>query len=648
MRRHFPLGLAIPFCLAAAVTAAQAQLAIPSPATEFGTGTGVIVGQVVDAATGTGVGGAVVTLANARRVLTTSSGQFVFARVPAGTHALTASRTGYLDGFLGARRAGGTATPLILADGERRGDAVIRMWRPAAITGTVVDEAGEPVVGVSVTAWRRVSAGGRRRLNPATTTQTDDRGIYRLSRLVPGDYVVLLPTSSVSIPADTVRKFEDELFRGPATNPLNLARSTMVQTFGQIGATTAMLSPGDRRTIGDQVQAMAHSPTPPPAAGARPAVYPTVYFPSVSSLKSATTITVASGQERGGIDLAVRPVPTVRVSGTVSSPSGSASGLPVQLTAAGADEALRPPDAAGTVTDSAGHFTFAAVPAGDYTLRIIQVPRQSSPGTPLTVQVGSSMTITSTTAADQGPRASEDPTLWATLPLSVGDADLEGVGVVLRTGGRVTGRLELDGAAAKPTSEQLSRIGIVLEPVDGAVSRIAAVPGRIERDGTFKSAGVAGGRYFVRILGAPPGWTLKGAFHGEKDLTDFPFELEADLNDVVLSYTDRPSSLGGTIQMSGNDGRDGVGVVVFPADTRLWAESSAASRRFRRVSARDDGGFEVAAIPPGSYYVAAIRESAGADWIDPAFLESLAGNASIVQIAEGERAIQNLRVQEVR
>jgi hypothetical protein len=257
------------------------------------------------------------------------------------------------------------------------------------------------------------------------------------------------------------------------------------------------------------------------------------------------------------------------------------------------------------------------------------------------------MTIT-TSSPEMGPSASDEPTLWAALPLSVGDADVEGVGVVLRTGARVTGRLELDGAATKPTSEQLSRIGIVLEPVDGALSRIAGVPGRIDRDGTFKSAGVAGGRYFVRILGTLPGWTLKGAFHAEKDLTDFPFDLEVDINDVVLSYTDRPASLGGTIQMSGNDGRDGVGVVVFPAETKLWAESSVVSRRFRRVSARDDGGFEVAAIPPGSYYVAAIRETAGADWIDPAFLESLAGSASLVQIGEGERAIQNLRVQEVR
>ena len=180
------------------------------------------------------------------------------------------------------------------------------------------------------------------------------------------------------------------------------------------------------------------------------------------------------------------------------------------------------------------------------------------------------------------------------------------------------------------------------------MSRVAGVPGRIEPDGSFKSAGVAGGRYFVRILGTLPGWTLKGAFQAEKDLTDFPFELETDVNDVVLSFTDRPASLAGTVQISGNEGRDGVGVVVFPADSKLWTESSAVSRRFRRVTAREDGGFEVAAIPPGSYYVAAIRETAGADWIDPAFLESLAGGASLVQIGDGERATQSLRVQEVR
>ena len=73
------------------------------------------------------------------------------------------------------------------------------MWKNAAITGMVVDEAGEPLVGIQVTSVRRTNVGGRRRFTPGVTATTDDRGIYRLARLVPGDYAVAIQSSQVSI-----------------------------------------------------------------------------------------------------------------------------------------------------------------------------------------------------------------------------------------------------------------------------------------------------------------------------------------------------------------------------------------------------------------------------------------------------------------
>jgi hypothetical protein len=68
----------------------------------------------------------------------------------------------------------------------------------------------------------------------------------------------------------------------------------------------------------------------------------------------------------------------------------------------------------------------------------------------------------------------------------------------------------------------------------------------------------------------------------------------------------------------------------------------------RKVATSDSGSYNIAAIPAGSYYVAAVSEAVAGDWQDPAFLEQLAASAAHVQISDGEVATQGLRVQEVR
>ena len=102
------------------------------------------------------------------------------------------------------------------------------------------------------------------------------------------------------------------------------------------------------------------------------------------------------------------------------------------------------------------------------------------------------------------------------------------------------------------------------------------------------------------------------------------------------------------MQQAERAARDGVAVVVFPADSKAWLDTGANSRRMRKVAVTDSGAYDVPALPAGSYYVAAVSEAAAGDWRDPAFLEQLAPGAAHVQITDGEKATQSLRLQEVR
>ena len=102
------------------------------------------------------------------------------------------------------------------------------------------------------------------------------------------------------------------------------------------------------------------------------------------------------------------------------------------------------------------------------------------------------------------------------------------------------------------------------------------------------------------------------------------------------------------MQQAERAARDGVVVVVFPADSKAWLDTGANSRRMRKVAVTESGAYDVPGLPAGAYYVAAVSEAAASDWRDPAFLEQLASGAAHVQIDNGEKATQNLRFQEVR
>src|SRR5262245_51211668 len=171
----------------------SAQTQTPAP-----TGTGVIAGRVVEADSNRPVPEAIVALqgriGNNRRVMADEQGRFAFVNLAADQYALTADQFGYAVGAYGRSRPEGVPRIIRLADDQRLFDANLLLWRYAAITGRVLDETGEPVSRVTVRALRRTTTFGRLDLSPASTfsASTDDRGVYRLARLTPGDYAVMV------------------------------------------------------------------------------------------------------------------------------------------------------------------------------------------------------------------------------------------------------------------------------------------------------------------------------------------------------------------------------------------------------------------------------------------------------------------------
>jgi hypothetical protein len=123
-------------------------------------------------------------------VLTDSDGKFKFKEIPAGRISLIASKNGYVTQPYGKKTTRGGATPITITAGQEVKDILFRLQRGGVIAGRIVDEDGEPVVNAQVQVLRYVYFDGDRKLVPAGSRSTDDRGEFRIASLEPRSYFV--------------------------------------------------------------------------------------------------------------------------------------------------------------------------------------------------------------------------------------------------------------------------------------------------------------------------------------------------------------------------------------------------------------------------------------------------------------------------
>ena len=580
--------------------------------------TGLIVGQVVDAASGRPLAGAVVSVSGPsssrgvphQRILTGPDGRFFFRGLRAGTYGVTASKGGYADGSYGRLRPLGPSLQVTLTDGGRFGDATVRMWKHASISGSVLDEAGEPQIGVTVAAYRRGVHAGRPRYVVGGMSGTDDRGMFRISGLVPGNWIV---GTSINYRSATISEARDvaQQARGGARGADTAMAMLQQNGFVALGEGGIVLTPGTML---------------PPPEGAVPLVYLPTYHPAATAAEGAASVPLTSGQEYIGADLRIAPVRAVPVTGVVLAPDGPLAMTQVRLTS-GNEEDLVQRNWLTASTDRGGRFSFPAVPTGNYRLRL-QAAQERGGSSTRHIQA-------------------ESYIVWADLPLSVGIEAIRDLQVAAQEGLRITGRLEFDGTSPQP--QAVSNIQVLFERADpepGFQASSATLLSRPSVQGEFKSDSLAAGLYYVRIPNSPRGWMFLGATVEGRDVTDTPLSLTSNVHNVVVSFTDRWSGIQGSVQTTA--GRDSAALVlIFPTDQALWSSGGAAARRVRSVRTQRTGEYSVT-VPPGDYYVVAVPDESAADWQDPDFMDAASRGAARVRVGLGERKIQDLRTRGIR
>ena len=299
----------------------------------------MISGRVVDGRSGQALHRARV-VATARQpggrrqsVLTDQSGRYVLADLVAGRFTVTVSKPGFITLAYGQRRPRQPSTPVEVVAGQHLQNLDIALPAGSVITGQVVDENSAALPSASVRVLRYVYRQGQQQLEPVGTDRTDDRGLYRVFGLEPGDYLV-----SATVPRQLLNPGGGRTFGPRGGRPLDLA-----------GGGFARAGTG---FVGQDIEPFGYAPT---------------YYPGVTNLSDASRVSVGLSAEVGGVDFAIRLVPTATVRGVMFRPDGTAaSGVQVLLVptdgVVSRDSMLR-----SRVQD--GAFEIRNVPPGPYTLR---------------------------------------------------------------------------------------------------------------------------------------------------------------------------------------------------------------------------------------------------------------------------------------
>lgn len=616
---------------------------------------GAISGVVFDATTDQPVAGAIVSLGRIdMRVsipysVTDTKGRFLFRDLPASDqYYLGARRFGYEYTRYGWTSPNGSLATADIARVSVAADQWVQslripLWRNASISGRVVDERGEPVVGVVVRTFSHANVSGQPQLVAGDLATTDDLGAYRIAGLAPGQYYVAVLSVQSTVPWT--------MAEAPSTSAIGqLAGSGVSAAGGGVLAMPAVDVDARHRLV------ITNFPTPPPPAVAQPRAYPITFHPGVGSVASASSIEIKYGDVKTAVDIQVQPVPAARVSGRLALPAGDAvPRMLLRLMPNGLERQGFGSEAATSTLEPDGTFVFLNVPSGTYTLlaqpSVMEFSSGSgsrrlpdAPGFP-----GGGASVGSMEGAPglEYLGKSTPGAMWGRATVTVGARDVSDLVVPMQHAATLHGRFIFTEGMHPPSDLHL---GITAEPADGD-PRLGHPIGRADDNDPnhgFTISGLLGGTYLIGggLFTSNPtivaSYRIASVTWRGREVRDTGIDASAgdDISDVVVTITDRKITVKGTV--SGPNGPSGAAVIAFPVDRARWTNFGWSAMLFRTARSGSNGSYEMDRLVEGEYYLVAVDLAAIDSWTNPRFLAAAVPMASRVSLKWADVKSQDL------
>jgi hypothetical protein len=523
--------------------------------------------------------------------ITDSQGRFSFAEVPPGAYKLTFTAAGYARQDYGQRGADGKGVLLALTAGQAKQDLVMRLNPVSAINGHVFDNSLRPIAGVPVQLFSfAYNETGHQAMRQVASTQTDDRGAYRLFYLTPGRYYL----SAGSQPGSSSSSYlppELALIRGASSTSQNRI----------------------------------------------PQTYPLMYYPGTPDPKEARVIDVAPGADMDGLDLTLDAGQPRRIRGhIVDLASGrTPTAVNITLTAQRGDlaELLGGFDPTDTFDRSMpyydaqdGSFELRGVRPGAYTLSANVINPRPARNRDL-----AAMSDTERQAYFEAMEAAESGQPRGRLQVTVGSTDLENMIVTITKPSAISGKMRIEDGVPPPEGKlAFARIQLIApdtqdSPFDGSRQQASV------REDTFSLANVWPGEYRVVVNGLPAGYYVKQVRFGDVDALSNLFRFNgADSGILEVVIGAGSGQLKGAVLNSENKPVGGAQVVLVPSN-------HARIELFRPVTADPEGKFAITGIVPGDYVLAAWEDIEPYGFFDPELLKQADEKGQSIRVGESSR-----------
>ena len=492
----------------------------------------------MNSVTGESIGHALVRIdgSSQRTVFTDGEGHFQIEGLPARMVNVSAQKPGYFSQL----ELRGSANTLVNV-GPTTDSVVVKLTPQGTIAGRATDAAGQPIENLPVRLTAKPMREGRKHWEARGQQQTDEDGRYRFANLMPGTYY---------------------LAAGPGSDEM---------LFGRVPL------PGTER----------------PKNG-----YPSMYYPGVPDLSSASPIQLTPGQHAEA-DFAMTAGPVYHVTGSVTgylpqqgvgfqflSPSGDDLSLPTKFNM------------------ETGRFDVDSVPPGGY---VVKAFSQAGPDQPLRAEARLNVAANvENLHLILGPAIS--------IPVSVRmesrASSNQGTGAGGIQGAPISVRL----ISSDPTSPE--SYSTVVRNNSGTYSVVLQ--------------NVDPGRYSVDLI--PHGaWYVQSAQYGQTNLLydDLAIASAGQTYPMEIVLRDDSATLTGTVKSPAGTGAQATVVAVPEPASKVAAKVAYSSSQ---------NGFIFNGAAPGEYLIYAFDYADGIEYSNPDVLQTYASQAAHVTLSPNQKS----------
>jgi hypothetical protein len=230
---------------------------------------------------------------------------------------------------------------------------------------------------------------------------------------------------------------------------------------------------------------------------------------------------------------------------------------------------------------------------------------------------------------------------WAESTITIAATTPAPVVLELRPDRLVSGRVEFTGATPPPVIPAPSQVRpdfmVELRPaVLMAGASFTSTP--IGSSLTFSTRAGGSGGLALRVR-VPAPWVQVAGYIDGVDTLDVPY-TGAGSKDALIVIADRRTGLQVSVRDAADRPAPDATVILFSEDPRYWVRSS----RRAAVLVATGGSVTMPVVPPGRYFITAVRGIPADQTVTTAFIESVKARALPLEIAAGENRSVTLKV----